>query len=698
MRIALLVPIALALVACGPSGLQTGGTTAETIAVGGGHRAIETVTDLDTVRGVAMSADRVFVATDLGLLLHFPSGGERPIRVTTAQGLPSDDVRAVVVDDAGMAIAATAGGIVKVDAEGTVAPWADAPPVGPVTALVLADDGTIWAGGVEGLARHRDGAWARFGEGTPVTTIAETPDGNLWVGTISGLFLVEGEVIREHGIDRGIPESYVRSIVVVRPGEILTLVQGPTDSKIGYWNGDRWFSYTVNLDAPAVALTQRGNDYLLITPANIFAIEPEVQSGSVHLTPLAISDLRGVRSYGARILAPDEIDPPAEGQEPPEDVAREPLRLALVPEGQPSIDAPPFGIRPVNVETPVEVYWAQGIGDELFLADRNRGVKKLNPGGFSAELRSLDLVSERNLQIAIDASRNTWVLSSDRSVALYRNGRLERVPAPDGVQVQCLANGPDGAYVLTRVSDQPSTLRLYRVSADGWTQQMERELTVDPPLTSVEYFAMTDEREVWAGLRVVNEMGESPRLRGVAVFREEGDIIYHHRNADREANPGALRMSDEAENIDLGMPGYAWFPSLLGAIRVGNSQAVTFGEARGVRGEVVSDVAVGDGGRVWIAAAEGVGYYEDGTFEFRLPQDVQQSRPTALALDSGGNVWAAGSNGVAFHDGTSWHRLTEQTGLPTQSLVDVEVDAEDRVWLLAADRVMIFSRTEAPVM
>lgn len=690
--------LGLLLVACGPAGLAVSGSGGSTIAVGGGHHAVETVTDLDTVRGVAMSADRVYVATDLGLLLHYPAGGEGTERVTTTRGLPSDDVRDVVVDENGMAIVATAAGIVKVDGEGTVAAWADAPPVGRISAIALAGDGVLWAGGTEGLARYADGAWARFGEAAAITTIVETPEGGLWVGTMRGLLFIEGDVIREHAIDRGLPEGYVRSIVPVRPGEVLALLQGPTTSLIAYWDGDRWFGYTVNLDAPAVALTQRGNDYLLITPANAFAIEPEVGPGSIRLTAVSAGEPRGVRSYGARILGVDEIEPPDAGQEPPDDVARDATRLTVAPEGQPLIEAPVFGIRPATLDMPEATYWAEGHGDELFLADRNRGVKKLNPSGFSSVLQSRDLVPDRDLQIAVDASRNTWVLSRDRALSVYQNGRLDRVAGPEGVTIQCLANGPDGAYVMTLVDGQPGMVRLYRVSGDGWTQQMERQLEVSPPLTSVEFFGMTDEREVWAGLRVVNEMGESPRLRGVAVFGAEGDVVYHHRSADSATNPGALQMPDEVENIDLGVPGYAWFPSLFGAIRVGNSQAVVFGEARGVRGEVVSGVAAADNGRVWIAAAEGVGYYEDSSFEFRLPAVVQESRPLALALDSGGNVWAAGPNGVAYHDGTTWHRLTEETGLPTNQLVDVAVDAQDRVWLLAADRLMIFSRTQAASM
>lgn len=692
------VGLGLVVVGCGPKSLSGFGTTAATINVGGGSRAIQTLTDLDTVRGVAASGDHVYVATDLGLLVHLASGSERPLRVRMANGLPSEDVTAVVADRDGNAIVATAAGLAKVDPSGTVTSFGDPPPVGRVTALVALDDGTLFAGGVEGLARRGDDGWKRFGESAAVTTLVPTPEGQLWVGTTNGLWMIDGETIREHAWGRGLPEPWVRSIVPVRPGEVMVLVAGSTDSKLGYWDGTRWWSYTIDgLEVPAVALVRRGSDVVLVTPAHALAIAPDSAGNAVPLTPLDRSELRGVRSYGARITAPEDVEPPAEGREPPANVDRDPTALARVPEHHPTLDAPPFGVRALSLEMPEDCYWAMSKGTELYLADRNRGVTRMNDTGFVVRLRSQDLVVERDLQIAVDASRNTYVLGRDGTVALYRDGRLTRMRSPEGVSVQALASGPDGAYVIARVGTEAAVLRLYRVATDGFTQQMERQLTVEPPLVSVPFFGMTDEREVWVGLRVVNETGESPRMRGVAVFREEGPVVYHHRNADPERDgPGALRMPDEVEEIDLNQTGYAWFPSLFGAIRVGNSQAIVFDEARGVRGEVVTDVTVGEGDRVWIAAAEGVGYYEDRTFEFRLPAVVQQSRPTAIALDTRGNVWAAGPNGIAYNDGTTWQRLTEENGLPTNALVDVEVDAEDRVWMLAEDRVILFSRAQTP--
>jgi ligand-binding sensor domain-containing protein len=186
-------------------------------------------------------------------------------------------------------------------------------------------------------------------------------------------------------------------------------------------------------------------------------------------------------------------------------------------------------------------------------------------------------------------------------------------------------------------------------------------------------------------------------MRGVAVMNpRDPSIVYHHLGATVEVDGGgALSMPDEITSIELGQEGYAWFPTLSGAVRVGNSQAVVFGESRGVRGEVVSDIVVGLRDRVWLAAAEGVGYYENQRFEFRLPGEIQALRPIALAIDLEGNLWGAGPRGVAFHDSQSWSVLGEAHGLPFTEFRDVEVDAGGRVWLLGASEILIFTRQNA---
>ena len=117
-----------------------------------------------------------------------------------------------------------------------------------------------------------------------------------------------------------------------------------------------------------------------------------------------------------------------------------------------------------------------------------------------------------------------------------------------------------------------------------------------------------------------------------------------------------------------------------------------FGEARGVRGEVVSDAVVGDG-LLWLAAAEGLATYDRNEFNFtRQPPHIQALRPTRLAMDLSGHLWATSPNGLILREGQSWSVLDARSGLPTTELSDVQVDRAGRVWILAADRVMVLER------
>lgn len=681
------------LVACGPATLETGSTTPSTLQIGGASRAVITLTDLDQVRGVAMSGERVFVATDRGLLSHPIRADEAPRRYLRANGLPSDDVVAVASTPDGTAVVVTPAGLARVHGDEVTAFGRGAPPVGRPTALLVSEN-DLWIGGTEGLAKIDDGVWVRFGEPATITTLVPTQDGKLWVGTTRGIWYIEGDVVREHPLTGGMPEGYVRSIVPTGAGEALALLQGPTTSQIGFFDGRRWFGYSLAEFPPAaVTLARIGPNVVLVTPGRGFVVtkideESGVEVEGVPLTPLSRGELRTARSYRARVTPPDEVRP----AERTDEVGRAASVFAEIPEPLPAVDAPRFVVSTSPLTIPDAPYASFTLGTDTFVTDANRGVVRFDSTGARSTYQSRDLVTGDDLQIAVDAASQTWVIDSTGGVATFRENRFARVQTPEGVTAQSVASGPGGAYVLTRV-DGTNTLRLFRVSSDGFSPIFDRDIVVPEgsEFLGAPFFALTENMTVWAGIRVRDQHGE--RIRGVAVFSERSpEVVYHHRGATAATDgEGALDMPDEVTSVDVNMPDYAWLPALSGAVRVGNSQAVVFGESRGVRGEVVSDLVVGDGGRVWLAAAEGVGYWENSEVEFRLPRVVQEARPTALAIDSQGNLWGVGNNGVVYFDGTSWVTLTAQNGLPTNELRDVEVDAQDRAWLLASDRVMVFT-------
>lgn len=692
-----LLPILLC-VACGPSSLQLPPRTVPTLSGQGFQREITTLTDLDTVRDVAEGAGRVYVATDRGLLVYGEDDG--PTRLGEAQGLGSDDVRAVTVDARGVATVATTTGLARVEGA-QITGTLPAAPVGEVVALAALDDGAIVGCGTRGVARLRDGQWEGFGEAAQCTGLWPTPQGRLWIGTARGLLYVdEGDVIREHAEGRGLPAGWVRGVLPTQPGQAFVLVQNASESFFAFFDGSRWYSYTVpDFERPVVGLGRVGTDMVAVTRDHAFVLGDATVAAGVPLRALGRGERLSVRSYRARIT-PGGV--PESSTEPLE---RRPVRLAAVPPNHPTVEAPGFVIAPFG---PVadDAYLVRAGAGKVFVADRNRGVAAVGTEGVTRQLRSRDLVAEQDLQIASDERGRTWLITDEGLVAVQRDGDLRRMETPAGLRCGSIAEARRGVYLGCVVSAQANGVRVLRREGDGWSVAWEGVLTFGaaedaprPTLESIPMLGVRDDGEIWLALEVRMPDGTGPRLRGLAQITAER-VVYHHAYAEPEVDgEGALRIPDDFSNIDVSEPGRVWLSTLVGAVRLGDHQAITFGESRGVRGEVVSDVLVGANGKVWIAAAEGPGYYFNRQFEFRMPQEVRAARPLRLAMDRDGNVWGAGPNGLVRFDGTRWTVFGEESGLPVTSFVDVEADAAGQLWLLARDRVLVLGpeqRVAAP--
>jgi ligand-binding sensor domain-containing protein len=232
-------------------------------------------------------------------------------------------------------------------------------------------------------------------------------------------------------------------------------------------------------------------------------------------------------------------------------------------------------------------------------------------------------------------------------------------------------------------------VRVFVSDGGGWRQLVERTLPVTQTVVSLPFMGVGSDGRVWLGVRIEREDGGGERVAGVVVIdAEQETVLWHRRGAEHGA--GSLPVPDEVSGIAFDGQGNAWLASLSGAIRVEEHQAIVFGEDRGVRGEVVTDVVSGEG-RMWIASAEGLGAYAERRFDYGQPEIVRTHRPVALATDGNGHLWAAGTLGLLQHDGTTWLHFDATSGLPSSELRDVEVDGQGRVWALAAGEIYVLA-------
>ena len=99
-----------------------------------------------------------------------------------------------------------------------------------MTAIAVSPDGTVWAGGYEGVSRLDGDIWARFTEDDGlgsdiVSSIAIGSDGVIWIGGSNGVSRLDGEVWTTFTEDDGLV-GYVRDIAIGPDGTVWACGRG----------------------------------------------------------------------------------------------------------------------------------------------------------------------------------------------------------------------------------------------------------------------------------------------------------------------------------------------------------------------------------------------------------------------------------------------------------------------------------------
>ncbi len=172
----------------------------------------ELLTAKDCVRTMALVEGALWVAAE-GVVRDLSSG-----RMVAPEGGHDGNLLSIASD--GRWLGTTEGLFLRQGER-----WVRQPGVpGPVAALVLEGDGTLWVGAGDGVYRHREGGWTAWNEATgPVTTPVRDVwphDGGAWAGSYgSGLFhvgpggivhLTRAEGLAEHVVSRILPDDLGR--------------------------------------------------------------------------------------------------------------------------------------------------------------------------------------------------------------------------------------------------------------------------------------------------------------------------------------------------------------------------------------------------------------------------------------------------------------------------------------------------------
>ncbi|MDP3278043.1 MAG: hypothetical protein Q8Q09_22850 [Deltaproteobacteria bacterium] len=418
-----------------------------------------------------------------------------------------------------------------------------------------------------------------------------------------------------------------------------------------------------------------------------------------------------VADGGAPDAAPDAAPVAAAAPAAPREVAPAPRNIpdfagpVDVPPPGPSTDAPRFGLVASAARLPADTLAPFATRDGLFVSRVGLGISRV-AGGEATDFRAHDLaMSRRPLSLATDTQGSVWFVSEDGGAVKFDGRRFSRATLdPEGVATP-LMFWSRGTTVVAVGRVGPNTLRTYRWSRDHWQQVTERPVDTRGPGTIDVKFLTVDERSrYWMGVRVVDRpSGQSNVEMGVAMIDESvpSAIQFHHEVPPQGAEFGAVPVPSDLTAADFDGDGNLWFAGLSGATRLtpptapgGAYVARTYNEATGLRGDLVSDLARGLNGRVFVATSEGLGYWSGERFAFDVEGSRAQPRVSALTVDNNGGLWGAGQRGAWAYDGQRFRTFGQSTGLPTDAFVDIAVDAENRVWFVTAEGITIFTQSQ----
>jgi phage tail-like protein len=156
-------------------------------------------------------SDQAFVGTANGLFLRSGAGAWGPVA-----GLPSTDIRAVVVDANGTAWIATAAGVALRRPDGTIALLTPALPSTDVRDIALGPDSSAYFATAAGIAIRAPGGVVSTVSGLPsndVRALALCADGTLWAATAAGAVRrSRGGALATFNTTTGLPANSVQGV------------------------------------------------------------------------------------------------------------------------------------------------------------------------------------------------------------------------------------------------------------------------------------------------------------------------------------------------------------------------------------------------------------------------------------------------------------------------------------------------------
>ncbi|MBL9008691.1 MAG: hypothetical protein JNJ46_30810 [Myxococcales bacterium] len=719
---------------------------------------VRSFSDSRPITSLAAASGLVWAGTPRGLIRwSMSSETPTPTLLTTIDGLPADKIASLSLDDKGGVWVTTPKGVARY----TGGSWTNypRPPVGDLIAGIVAspDGESAWVGGSDALAFLRDGQWERYASGTTVTAMAGDGRGGVWIGTSGkGILRVVKDDLLTFGLGEGNDIDNVRALVADNAGALLAVGEGPGGQRVAFYDGNRFWSYKVQVPGNGVIewVQRVGNDLYLGAGTAVWSMKRLSNSGRA-AGPLRF-DFSGTGSMGApkaqplkslkpadekpaaaapAAPAPTAAPPPAAPAAPakeapakgkkgktktgwlqsPSDASQPKMAAAQVEDEAPprpvrtwlvagpggSGSPPIFDSEQIDLRLPDGVTTVASDGEALYVGTRFLGVSRITRGK-QTPLRLFDLTAAAERLTIACASNNDCYVATGGTTAWRFDGQTFEVSDVDpekGSHVLAVVRDPTGAVIALHRGASSKEVRISRVGTNGkWSPVGVTSLEVPSGVPDLSFASFSPRGQLWVGLRYVDKDQDARAFGAAEVAVDDGRVIYY-----RQRPQGVTKNVSQGVNIPIDVtaiawkgPDEAWLASRSGAVRLQNSKTVkTFTENDGLESELVHDVVEGLGGNIWIATSRGIGVWDGQRWSFPKAMPYN-AKATALARDPDSRVWIGTDKGVyEVVNEKQFTYISSRSGLLDDKVLNLGIDVRGRVWVLTEKGISVIEGAQA---
>ena len=591
----------------------------------------------------AMVQDRdgfVWFAYKIGGITRYD--GREFVHYTTAEGLPGDLVRALLLDRVGNLWIGTDAGLVRYDGNEFVHfTSADGLLNNQIVSLLEARSGDIWIAAGEldaysddfaansGVCRYTGTTFECFtaAEGlvhNAVRTMAEDQQGHLWFGTFRGVSRFDGRHFTNFTSEDGLADVEITAIVEDRQGHLWfgSIISGLSR-----------FAPEGTLNKPA------GKQFTTFTdidglPCNDIMALSEDRQGHLWIG----TDQCGLGRYdGHGFTTYTEEDGIAQN------------RIMSI------------------MEDHSGHLWLGTGGWSSYWGASGKGVSRYI-GSEIGQITGKDGLSHIGiLSVAVDRGGQVW-LGTWGGLNRYDGREITKI---EGANRHLRAIAEDGhgrlwfgVYGQGICRYEGGELKWF-TKADGLVGNIINELLVD------------NKGHLWIGT-------------SEGLSRYDGKEFVNFTAAD-----GLPDKSVQALGLDR--QGHIWIGSRKGLSRLDGKEFVTYTTADGLPDNWVLAIAADRQGRLWLGTHNGLSRYDGKEFtNFTTADGLSNPNVEAILADRRGHMWfGTGGGGVSRYDGLVFQSFMHRDGLPHNSVMALAQDQNGDVWIATQGGATHYRHQEA---